>query len=44
MQHFLDLANLTAEDIQKLLDNAVALKAELRKGGSGSILKEKYWV
>lgn len=41
MQHFLDLANLTAEDIQKLLDNAVALKAELRKGGSGSILKGK---
>lgn len=41
MKHFLDLADLTAEDIQKLLDNAVALKAELRKGGNRPILKGK---
>lgn len=41
MQHFLDLADLTAEDIQELLDNAVGLKAELRKGGNKPILKGK---
>ncbi len=41
MEHFLDLADLAAEQIQKLLDDAVTLKIELKKSGNEPILKGK---
>ena len=33
MKHFLDLADWTAADLQYLLDSAVTLKEEHRRGG-----------
>lgn len=41
MKHFLDLADWTAADLQYLLDSAVALKDEHRRGGNPPLLKGK---
>ena len=41
MKHFLDLADWTAADLQYLLDSAVTLKEEHRRGGNPPLLKGK---
>lgn len=41
MKHFLDLADWTAADLQYLLDSAVTLKDEHRRGGNPPLLKGK---
>lgn len=41
MQHFLSLADLSADDIQRLLDLAIELKQEWRQGGNRPILANK---
>ncbi len=41
MKHFLDLADWTAADLQYLLDSAVTLKDEYRRGGNPPLLKGK---
>lgn len=38
MRHFLDLADCSRDDLQHLLDSAVALKAEWRAGGNRPVL------
>jgi ornithine carbamoyltransferase len=41
MQHFLSLADLSADEIQRLLDLAIELKQEWRQGGNRPILANK---
>lgn len=41
MRHFLSLADLSADDIQRLLDLAIDLKQEWRQGGNRPILANK---
>lgn len=41
MRHFLSLADLSADDIQRLLDLAIDLKQEWRQGGNRPLLANK---
>lgn len=41
MKHFLDIADFSAEELRKLLDLAIELKAELRQGKPRPLLKDK---
>ncbi len=41
MEHFLSLADLSADDIQRLLDLAIELKQEWRQGGNRPLLANK---
>jgi len=41
MKHFLDIADLTQDEIQKLLDLSVTLKEEQKSGKNRALLKNK---
>ncbi len=41
MKHFLDLADLSRDEIQALLDSAITLKTALKAGGNQPVLKGK---